>query len=197
MLPFLNRNNLVILLLAVGLGAITYRSSNAAGGFCLSPPFTPASAIQPVANSTAESRRAPDWQLKDLDGKPVKLLDFKGKVVVLNFWATWCPLCRKEIPALIALHDGYKDKGVVVIGVSMDQGGPSVVKPFAKRTKINYPLVMGDESTAAAYGNVQVIPTTFFIDRDGNIAGTHEGDLDARGFESAIKPLLEARGTSL
>ena len=194
---FLNRDIIAILLLAVGLGVVTWRSSSAAGSFCISPLFTPASDIQAVANPGSESKRAPEWQLKDLDGKPVKLSDFKAKVVVLNFWATWCPPCRKEIPALIALHAGYKDQGVVVIGVSMDQGGPSVVKSFARRTKINYPVVMGDEATAAAYGSVQVIPTTFFIDREGNIAGQHEGDLDQKGFESAIKPLLEGRGTSL
>jgi cytochrome c biogenesis protein CcmG/thiol:disulfide interchange protein DsbE len=114
----------------------------------------------------------------------------------LNFWATWRPPCREEIPALIALPDKYKDQGLVVIGVSVDQGGAATVQSFAKRMKINYPIVMGDERTAAAYGNVQVIPTTFFIDRSGNIAGEHAGAADEAMFAAAIKPLLEKQETN-
>lgn len=184
--------HLPILLLAVGLGFVGYHSSTAASGnACLASTFFgTTSSVQTVANNAGKGRAAPPWELKDLEGKAVKLSDFKGKVVLLNFWATWCPPCRKEIPALIALQNQYRDQGLVVVGISLDQGGASTVKPFATRMKINYPLVIGDEKTAAAYGGIQAIPTTFYIDREGNVASQHQGDADQAAFEAAIKPLL-------
>ncbi|MDQ6911524.1 MAG: TlpA family protein disulfide reductase [Verrucomicrobiota bacterium] len=185
--------HLPVLLLAIGLGFIGDRSNTvASGNACLASTFlAPRSDVQTIANATGKAQTAPAWDLKDLEGKPVKLSDFKGKVVLLNFWATWCPPCREEIPALIALQNTYKDQGLVVIGLSVDQGGPAAVKSFAKRMKINYPIVLGDEKTAAAYGNVQVIPTTFFIDRAGDIVGEREGGADQATFEAAIAPLLK------
>ncbi len=191
--------HLPILLLAIGLGFVGYRSSTAASGnACLATAFFgTSSSVQTVANSTGKAQAAPAWELKDLEGKAVKLADFKGKVVLLNFWATWCPPCRKEIPALIALQNQYKDQGFVVVGISLDQGGASTVKPFATRMKINYPLVIGDEKTAAAYGGIQAIPTTFYIDREGNVAGQLQGDADKAAFEAAIKPLLAKFRTNL
>ena len=136
------------------------------------------------------NRAAPDWQLKDLDGKSVKLSDFKGKVVILNFWATWCPPCRKEIPTFVSLQRQYADKGLVIVGVSLDEKGPGVVKPFVAKMGINYPVVMGDPKTAADYGGIAVVPTTFVIDRSGKVAAEHEGDADRATFEGEIKPLL-------
>ena len=191
--------HLPILLLAVGLGFVGYRSSTAASGnACLATTFFgPSPSVQTVVNNTGKVQAAPAWELKDLEGKAVKLSDFKGKVVLLNFWATWCPPCRKEIPALIALQNQYKDQGLVVVGISLDQGGASTVKPFATRMKINYPLVIGDEKTAAAYGGIQAIPTTFYIDREGNVAGQHQGDADKAAFEAAIRPLLAKSRTNL
>ena len=133
---------------------------------------------------------APGWQLPNLEGKTVRLSDFKGKVVVLNFWATWCPPCREEIPDLIALQKKYADKGVVVLGISMDGGGPAQVAKFAKAKGINYPIFMGDQRTAAAYGGIEAIPTTFIIDRKGNVVGGVEGATDRADFEARIKPAL-------
>ncbi len=122
--------------------------------------------------------------------KRSKLSDFKGKVVVLNFWATWCPPCRREIPDFVALQKQYADKGLVIIGVSLDEDGAAVVKPFASKMGINYPVVMGDQKTAAAYGGIQVVPTTFIFDKSGKIAAQHEGGADRATFEAEIKPLL-------
>lgn len=182
--------NIVLVLFAVGLGLLTWRSSKAsAGGACLASIFPTASQLQPVANS--QGKAAPAFELKDLDGKTVKLSDFKGKVVLLNFWATWCPPCREEIPDLIALQNKYRDKGLVVLGVSLDQKGPAPVKSFVGRMKINYPVVIGDEKTAMNYGGIQAIPTTFYIDRNGKIAGMQEGGADGKTFEQALQPLLE------
>lgn len=147
------------------------------------PPLTQAS------NGIAGAPAAPDWELAGLDGKTVKLSDFKGKVVVLNFWATWCPPCRREIPDLIALQKKY-GKDLVVVGVSLDENGLAAVKSFVAKNGINYPVVMGDQKIASAYGGITAIPTTFVIDRAGKIAGHIEGGTDLAGFESAIKAAL-------
>ena len=126
-----------------------------------------------------------------MDGKTVKSSDFKGKVVLLDFWATWCGPCRAEIPSFIALQDKYRKDGLVVVGVSLDEEGPSVVKPFMKRNKINYPIVMADTRIADLFGGVEGIPTTFVIDRDGKIAAKHVGLTSKSAFEKEIKPLLK------
>ena len=136
------------------------------------------------------SQAAPAWKLQNMEGKTVQLSDFKGKVVLLNFWATWCPPCRQEIPELIALQKQYADKGLVVIGVSMDQGGPARVASFTKKMGITYPIVMGDGKIDKAYGGIQVLPTTFIIDRKGNVVDGLLGATDRAGFETKIKPAL-------
>ena len=133
---------------------------------------------------------APNWDLKDLSGKSVKLSDFKGKVVVLDFWATWCPPCRAEIPNFVDLEAKYKDKGLAIVGISLDQGGPGVVASFVKAQKINYPIVMGDDNVSHLYGDIQAIPTTFIIDPKGNIVGSHQGFTEKSVFEDEIKKLL-------
>ncbi len=189
------RDRIPLALLAVGLLLSSYFSAparSAGGGACLAilPLLAGDNSMQQIANTGTENRFAPSWQLKDLEGKSVKLADFKGKVVVLNFWATWCPPCRREIPDFVALQKQYADKGLVIIGVSLDEGGASVVKPFAKKMGINYPVVMGDQKTIAAYGGVQVVPTTFIIDKTGKLAAQHEGGADRATFEAEIKPLL-------
>ena len=139
----------------------------------------------------ASKTAAPDWQLSDVDGKPVKLSDFKGKVVILDFWATWCPPCRAEIPGFIAIQTKYANKGFTMIGVSLDEQGPSVVKPFMRKVGMNYPVVMGTPKVAGDYGGIQAIPTTFVIDRQGNVVAAYQGFTDQSTFESVIGPLLE------
>jgi thiol-disulfide isomerase/thioredoxin len=148
--------------------------------------------LLPGVPSRAEptGKAAPDWQLSDVNGKPLKLADFKGKVVVLDFWATWCPPCRAEIPGLVALQKKYAGRGLSVIGVSLDERGPAVVKPFMERFAINYPVVMGNDKVLADYGGISAIPTTFVIDRDGNLVAAHQGYTDQATFESEISPLL-------
>lgn len=158
--------------------------------FCVLPVVLGFSSLSLATMSRAEP--APAWELKDIDGKTVKLSDFQGKVVILDFWATWCPPCRAEIPHFVELQKQYQDQGLVVIGVSLDQGGPEVVSAFAKQQKINYPVVMGNEAVAKQYGNIEAIPTTFIIDPKGNIAGKHEGFTDKSVFEDEIKKLLPA-----
>jgi len=145
-----------------------------------------------IQSSAADSKKAaPDWQLSDVDGKPVKLSDFKGKVVILDFWATWCPPCRTEIPSFVALQKKYADKGFTVIGVSLDEQGPSVVKPFMRSFGMNYPVVMGTPKIVLDYGGITAIPTTFVIDRQGNVVTDYQGAMDQATFESVIGPFLE------
>ncbi len=133
---------------------------------------------------------APSWTLKNLDGQPVSLSDFKGKVVVLDIWATWCPPCRAEIPHFIELQNEWKDKDVTIIGMSVDSTGPADVAKFASDNGMNYPIVMADGATASAYGADQGIPTTVVIDKKGNIVATHLGLTDKDVFEDEIKKAL-------
>lgn len=134
---------------------------------------------------------APAWMLKNLDGQPVRSTDFKGKVMVVDFWATWCPPCREEIPGYVELQKKYAEKGLVIVGLSLDQQGPGVVKSFAQRFGINYPLVMGDEATVEAFGGVEAIPTTFVIDREGRIRHKKVGMMAHDEYEKVIAQLFE------
>lgn len=144
----------------------------------------------PWSQAYASTTAAPEWQLKDPDGQPVALSDFKGKVVILDFWATWCPPCRAEIPEFIALQKQYAAQGLTVVGVSLDTDGAAVVKSFMKRNGMNYPVVIGDDKIAADYGGISAIPTTFVLDRTGNIVTSHQGFASQVVFESEIRPLL-------
>jgi len=134
---------------------------------------------------------APAWTLNDVDGKAVSFEQYKGKVVVLDFWATWCGPCRSEIPGYVALQQKHGPAGLAIVGVSLDQGGPAVVKKFIAEQKINYQVVMGDEQITAAFGGVEAIPTTFIIDRKGTIRYRKVGALPAEEFEAVLKPFLE------
>ena len=134
---------------------------------------------------------APDFQLKSLDGKPLRLSAMKGKVVLLDFWATWCPPCKEEIPHFKELYAAYGPQGVEIIGISLDQEGEEVVRAFAQREKINYPLAMGSTELTQQYGGIRGIPTTFLIDKRGRIAKKYVGYNDKQVFESQIQTLLK------
>lgn len=154
---------------------------------------TPAS--DSVNTTTASSDlpvlgEAPRWTLSRLDGSSLSSTDLAGKIVVVDFWATWCPPCRAEIPGYIAMQDALRDQEVVVLGISLDQGGPSVVQDFAERFGINYELVMGDEQVASAFGGVRVIPTTFLIDREGQVRHRKEGMMERADYEPLVRSLL-------
>ncbi|MGI8891469.1 MAG: TlpA disulfide reductase family protein [Chthoniobacterales bacterium] len=147
----------------------------------------------PAALAAEKVSVAPAWKLQNLEGKTVQLSDFKGKVVVLNFWATWCPPCRAEIPDLVALQKRYAARGLVVVGISLDEGGPAKVASFVKKMGINYQVVMGNQEIAQAYDGIEVVPTTFIIDRKGNVASALQGATNVEGFEAQIKPVLEEK----
>src|SRR4051812_5288415 len=130
----------------------------------------------PATMSTAQvAASAPAWKLKDLDGHEVTSDQFKGKVVVVDFWATWCTPCLEEIPGYVALQKKYGPAGLVVVGVSVDRRGPVYVKQFAATHGIDYTLVMADDTVVEAFGNFEAIPTTFLISRDGRILNRKTG----------------------
>ncbi len=119
-----------------------------------------------------------NFKFKDLQGKSVSLSDYKGKVILLDFWATWCPPCRKEIPGFIELYNTYKSRGLVVIGVSMDDADDIAdVKRYAAQIKMNYPILLGfgrEEELKPSFGELP-LPTSFVIARDGKICARHDG----------------------
>ncbi len=146
-----------------------------------------------VGCSSAENRDrkpAADFSLKDANGAQVRLADYKGKVVLLNFWATWCGPCKIEIPWFIEFNKTYKDRGFAVLGVSLDDDGWKSVKPYIAEKKIDYTVVVGNDQVSKSYGDVESLPTTFIIDRDGRIAFVHMGLVGKDTHEKEIRSLL-------
>lgn len=143
-----------------------------------------------VPANQKSSATAPDFTLPTADGKTLKLSDFKGKAVIIDFWATWCPPCRKGIPDLIELQNKYGSKGLQIIGVSVDQDTKPEVIPFIKDKGINYPVVYADNKVVMNYGGIRAIPTSFVIDKQGKIVASYEGLISSLTYENHIKKIL-------
>jgi peroxiredoxin len=153
----------------------------------------PEAAVQEqAATSELVSKPAPDFSLTDATGATVKLSDQKGKVVLLNFWATWCGPCKVEIPWFIGFQQQYKDRNFTVLGVAFDDDGWTAVKPYLAEHKINYRVVVGNDALDKAYGGIESLPTTFLIGRDGRVASKHVGLVSKSTYEEEIARLLKA-----
>ncbi len=138
-----------------------------------------------------DRKPAANFTLTDSNGAKVTLASLKGKVVLLNFWATWCGPCQIEIPWFIEFNKSYKSRGLSVVGVSMDEDGWKSVKPYLAAKKIDYPVVIGTEDVAKTYGGIDSLPSTFMIDREGKIAFTHSGLVGKDTYEMEIHRLLD------
>lgn len=131
----------------------------------------------------------PNFELKDLDNKLVKSSDYKGQVILINFWATWCPPCKREIPEFIELYKKYQKDGFVILGVALDD--LESVKKFKSAYKINYPVLIGNQDILKKYGNIRGIPTSFLIGKDGKIKQRYDGYRPIEVFERDIKSELK------
>jgi cytochrome c biogenesis protein CcmG/thiol:disulfide interchange protein DsbE len=130
---------------------------------------------------------APDFVLTDLQGHNVKLSDLRGKAVVLNFWATWCPPCKAEIPWFIEMQKRYGAQGLQIVGINMDDGDPKDVVKFAAENSINYPVLFGQDKVADLYGGIDYLPTTFYIDRNGVVLDRVFGQPEREEIEKNIQ----------
>jgi thiol-disulfide isomerase/thioredoxin len=184
----------------LGIGIVAARASRMAARI--------SSRARPAANSTApaggaaavsdkarvirfakDPQPAPPFLLRDLDGNVISTAAWQGKVVLVNFWATWCPPCREEIPILIELAEKYKDD-LLIVGISMDDGPADEVKEFARHTGINYPIVMRSRELVAEYGGVPALPTSFVVNKEGRVVQKHEGLSSPTLYETEIRALI-------
>jgi thiol-disulfide isomerase/thioredoxin len=140
--------------------------------------------------ATSQLPPAPDFGLKDIKGRTVRLGEYKGKVVLLNFWATWCAPCRAEMPDLVKLQKKYQSKGLQVVGMTYPDYTRAGVRAMARRLRLNYPILLGTRDLADKYGVGEVMPTTVVIDREGKIRARILGILEPDEFEQSVKPLL-------
>ena len=187
----MRRNLLVLVVVALVVSAMImfgahrarYRASTAAEGGSLGP-------------GENVGKLAPDFELVALNGSNVKLSSYRGKGVLVNFWATWCGPCKLEMPWLVELQNKYQQQGFEVVGISMDDGGKDAVEKFTKEMGVNYTIVLGKDTVADAYGGIMGLPTTFFIDRNGRIVEQASGLIGKGDIEDSIKKTLRVPSIS-
>jgi len=153
--------------------------------------------VKAAVKAEKDRKTAPEFTLKDANGQTVHLADYKGKVVLLDFWATWCGPCKVEIPWFMEFEQQFKNRGFAVLGVSMDEDGWDAVKPYIQDLKINYRVMLGNEEISDLYGGLDSLPTTLLIDRQGKIASVHIGlSLGKEEFRDDIAHLLDTANAS-
>lgn len=177
------------------IGVTLFLAIAVLGGLYLAQRYWIAPATARASVARGKFPEAPAFSVTDLNGSRLALSDYKGKVVLLDFWATWCPPCRMEIPGFVALQDKYRDQGFAVVGISMDDD-PSPVRDFYKQFRMNYEVAMGNDKLGELYGGILGLPTTFLIGRDGRIYDKVSGAVNAARFEEEIKTLLAADPSS-
>lgn len=181
--------------LGLGLAAIPFISNNTGSSAAATVATGESDKVKAATEAgicTAKPKTAPlDFVVKDMNGAEVKLADYKGKVVMLNFWATWCGPCKVEIPMFTELQTKYKDQGLAFLGISVDDA-PEQLRPFAQEYRMNYPVLVGDgrDDVQNAFGPMFGIPVTLLIARDGTICTRYLGPRPKERFERDIKALL-------
>lgn len=145
------------------------------------------SKAQNSSKDPSDFKEAPNFSLKTMDGDTFTLAEQKGKVIVLNIWATWCGPCREEIPDFMELYKEMKDEGVIIVGVSVDEKGWSAVRPYAQKMEINYPIMVDDGTVARKYGPIRAVPTTFIINKLGKVEYVAPGRLT----KERLQPILQ------
>ncbi len=148
------------------------------------------SAEETTAARSSSASTAPAFSLTDVDGNVVHSSSLRGKPLVINFFATWCPPCREEIPGFVEVYNKYKDRGFELVGISLDDDTGEHLAAFVARHQIDYRILRGDSATARAYGGVTALPTTFFIARNGTIREVHIGAVDRDTFDREVQKLL-------
>lgn len=148
--------------------------------------FAPLAALVP-------NQPAPAFSVKSLDGKTLDLSELKGKIVVVNFWATWCPPCRAEIPDFVEVYNRFKSKGLEIVGISVDEMTPRQLQPFIVKNKMSYPVAMATAKLLKDYGPISAIPTTFVVDKKGVVRYAQEGMLDKAALTSLFTKLSAER----
>ena len=176
----MKRNAIVILVVVAAVTLMLF------AGVCMSRSRA-VTKVKPVGKNGSA---APDFELKSLDGKQVRLSDYRGRAVLLNFWATWCAPCKIEMPWFVDLQKQYAAQGLQVIGVAMDDSGEETIAKFAQQMGVNYPVLIGKEAVGDAYGGVEFLPTTFIIDRQGKVVDRVFGLVGRSEFEDDIKKAL-------
>jgi peroxiredoxin len=161
-----------------------------AAGFAMAAD-TPAT-VRATIEAPKDRRAAPSFALKDASGKTVDLSKYRGKVVLLDFWATWCHGCKEEIPWFAQFEREYRSKGFAVVGVSLDEDGWNVLRPFLAANKVPYRMLLGDDPTAKKY-SIDALPDSFIIDREGRVAAKYVGLVDRNDVEANIKAVLRER----
>lgn len=184
------RRLLFVLRLSAVLGLILMASACAPRSTVAAAPDEQAAEKPKGPVGNGDPKAAPEFALKDGEGRVVKLSDYRGKVVLLNFWATWCGPCKVEVPWFIEFEKKYKGRGFAVLAVSMDDDGWAGIKAFMAEEKVNYRVLLYTEQVSAQYGGIESLPTTFIIDPQGRIAATHEGLVSKHEYEKDIEALL-------
>ncbi len=185
------KKSLLVIIAVVAVIAATYLADRVTR--------QPKSGVAKVTLSNAAAKPAPDVTLKDLDGKDLSLAQYKGKVVLVNFWATWCEPCQVEIPWLIEMQQKYAARGFTVLGIAMDEEGASVVTPWVKKerfdvngskSQMNYPIVIGDDAAADKFGGLLGYPTSVLINRDGKVVKRITGIISYDEISKSIESQL-------
>jgi thiol-disulfide isomerase/thioredoxin len=185
------KKSLLVIIAVVAVIVATYLADRATR--------QPKNSVAKVTLSSAAAKPAPDLTLRDLDGKDLSLAQYKGKVVLVNFWATWCEPCQVEIPWLIEMQQKYADRGFTVLGIAMDEEGASVVTPWVtkerfdvngSKSQMNYPIVIGDDAAADKFGGLLGYPTSVLINRDGKIIKRITGIISYDEISKSIEAQL-------